>query len=76
MGKKDDRRFDFKSLKEKWPSSIVAREEIKNFTGGAISEKYMANLDSQQQGPESFRLGHKRVYPVDSLINWLEKRSK
>jgi hypothetical protein len=67
--------FDFKSMKKKWASSIVAREEIKTFTGGAISEKYMANLDSQHQGPKRFRIGHKVCYPVDSLILWLEKRS-
>ncbi|MGA2466421.1 MAG: hypothetical protein ABSH06_18985 [Thermodesulfobacteriota bacterium] len=70
-------KFNFKSFKERWASPIVAREEIRNFTGGAINEKYMANLDSQKQGPdERFHMGRKVVYPVDSLIRWLEKRSE
>ena len=70
-------KFNFKSLKEKWPSAIVAREEIRNFTGGAMTEKYLANLDSQKAGPdERVRIGHKVCYPVDSLIKWLEKRSE
>lgn len=70
-------KFNFKSFKERWPSPVVAREEIHNFTGGAMTDKYMANLDSQKAGPdERFKIGHKVVYPVDSLIRWLEKRSE
>lgn len=38
--------MDLKQLKEKWPSSVVSRTEIRKFTGGLISEKYIANLDS------------------------------
>lgn len=68
--------IDLKSLKERWPSAVVARTEVKSFTGGVMSEKYMANLDCQGAGPEgSFKLGRKVVYPVDSLVSWLERRS-
>ena len=63
------------SMKAKWPSTIVAREEIRNFTGGAVSEKYIANLDSQMKGPEGrFKIGRKVVYPVDSVLRWLGAR--
>ena len=63
------------TMKEKWPSTIVARQEVRNFTGGAMSEKYLANLDSQMKGPgERFKIGRKVVYPVDSMLRWLEAR--
>lgn len=68
--------FNFELLKEKWPSAIVARQEVKQFSGGVLSSKSMANLDSKKQGPPgSFRIGRKICYPVDSLIEWMEGRS-
>ncbi len=72
---KEIRKF-FEDLAEKWPSSLVARDQMKAFSGGAISCGRLANLDCQGQGPESFRLGRKRVYPVKSLIEWLIARSE
>ena len=66
----------FVEMVERWPSPIVARTEIENFTGGAISEKYLANLDSLGKGPAGrFRLGRKIVYPVNELASWLESRA-
>ena len=63
-------------LKVHWPSPFVARTEIKVFSGGLISEKYIANLDSQGAGPEGrFKVGRKVAYRVDALIAWLESRS-
>jgi hypothetical protein len=70
-------KIDLKQLKEKWPSPVVARTEIKTFTGGIISEKYMANLDSQGAGPDGrFKIGRKVAYPVNELVEWLEGRSQ
>lgn len=64
-------------LAEKWPSSIVSREKISDFTGGALSPGRLANLDSMGQGPEErIRIGRKIAYPVSSLIPWLEKRAQ
>ena len=68
-------KLNLSSMKEKWPSTIVAREEVRNFTGGIISGKYIANLDCQMKGPdERLRIGRKVAYPVDSLLRWLEAR--
>ncbi|MBN2134980.1 MAG: hypothetical protein JW737_04570 [Acidobacteria bacterium] len=68
--------MDLSFLKKNWPSAIVAREEISKFTGGAISERTMANLDCLGTGvPDRFRISRKVVYRVDSLIAWLESRS-
>lgn len=67
---------DLSSLAQKWPSSIVAREQVSSFTGGVISSSYIANMDCQGAGPKGrIRIGRKVAYPVDDLIAWLEKRS-
>jgi hypothetical protein len=65
-----------KHLADKWSSSIVARRRVKEFSGGILSEKYMANLDSQGLGPPRMHLGRQVAYPVDGLIEWMESRSK
>ncbi len=71
------KQISFSSLAEKWPSTFVSRSEVGRFTGGIVSPKTMANLDSQHIGPEcALRFGKKIAYPVDSLIAWLEKRAK
>jgi hypothetical protein len=69
---------DFESLAEKWPSSIVARKEVGKFSGGVISPKYLANLDSQGKGPDRrFRMGGRGVgYHVKYLILWLQERTE
>lgn len=66
----------FQEMASKWPSSIIGRTEVKKFTGGIISEKYLANLDCLGKGPaDRFRTGRKIFYPVASFIEWLESRS-
>ncbi|HPD60850.1 MAG TPA: hypothetical protein PKV48_03710 [Thermodesulfobacteriota bacterium] len=67
----------FQMMAERWPSAVVARTEIGSFTGGIVSEKYLANLDCQGRGPMGrFRIGRKIVYPVSSVLEWLEKRAE
>ncbi len=66
----------FLNMAAMWKATIVARTEVLTFSGGAISEKYLANLDSQGLGPEGrFRIGRKVVYPTDKFVKWLESRS-
>jgi hypothetical protein len=66
----------FDQMAEKWPSSIVSRQEFKTFSGGAVSPKYLANCDSNGTGIEGrFKIGKKTVYPVDNSITWLRKRA-
>ena len=65
--------MNWKVMKETWPSCVVARKSIDEFTGGAISRSTMSNHDSQGTGPKiKQRLGGTVVYPIDSLIEWLE----
>jgi hypothetical protein len=64
-------------LASKWPSAWVARTEAKEFSGGLIGEKYLANLDSAGKGPSGrIRCGRKVAYPVNEFIKWLEARSE
>jgi hypothetical protein len=66
----------FRDLGAKWPSTWVARTDIERFTGGLISEKYIANLDCTGKGPAGrVRCGRKVVYPVANVIKWLQARS-
>lgn len=68
---------DLKGLAERWPSAWVARTEVDRFTGGVMSEKYLANLDSRGLGPKGrIRVGRKIAYPINALIEWLAGRSE
>lgn len=66
----------FAEMSQKWPSALVARSEVKTFTGGLLSAGTLANLDSQGRGPaERILLGSRRVgYPVSALVAWLRER--
>jgi hypothetical protein len=68
---------EYQRLGERWKSAWVSRQEIGSFTGGVVSEKYMANLDSRGLGPKGrIRVGRKIAYPVTELVAWLEGRSE
>ena len=65
----------FQEMDDRWTSAIVARTEIERFTGGMISRKYIANLDSEGYGPVRVTIGRKVGYPTRDLVQWLRKRS-
>jgi hypothetical protein len=68
--------IDLQGLAHKWPSAIVSRDEIGRFSGGAVSARYLANLDSKKRGPKGrIRIGRKVAYPVAELVKWLEARA-
>lgn len=57
---------------KRWPSTVVARNQIEKFTGGIYTARTMINKDYKGEGPRgSFHLGRQVVYPVDSLCDWL-----
>ena len=61
-----------KKAAECWPTSFVARREVKRFSGGLYSPGHLANCDCSGTGPAgAFKIGKQIVYPVSSLINWL-----
>jgi len=62
------------NIKDRWPSSIVARTEVGPFSGGVLNARSLANADCKGTGPEgAFRIGKKIVYPVDSVIEYMVK---
>lgn len=67
---------DFQFLKKHWPSGIVARTAVAEFSGGLLDPKTLANLDSIGEGPPKGHLGRKVFYKVDDLVSWMESRSK
>jgi len=68
--------FDFHELARKWPAPIVSRTEIAKFTGGLYTPRTMANLDSMGVGAPRGRCGRKIFYPVSTLVEWLQARSR
>lgn len=68
--------FDFQKLARNWPSPIVSRTEIAKFSGGLLTPRTLANLDSLNEGPPRGRCGRKVFYPVDELVKWLAARSE
>jgi hypothetical protein len=68
---------NFEDMATRWPSTIIARVEVKNFTGGGISAKTLANADSKGTGPkERFLMGRRICYNVSSLVEWLTQNMK
>jgi hypothetical protein len=67
----------FDKLKEKCRKEYVSRKELWNLTGGIIHPRNMAKLDLKSRGiPNSITIAHKRMYPIDSVIEWLRANSK
>ncbi len=66
----------FDEMADSWPSEIIARTEIKVFTGGLISPKYIANLDSLGEGPcGRIKSGRRTGYQKRAFVQWLRERS-
>jgi predicted DNA-binding transcriptional regulator AlpA len=69
--------IDFSMIANFCPSPYLSREEVERVTGGLVTAKYLANLDSDGKGPAGrIRLGRKVAYPVQDVIRWLEERTK
>ena len=67
--------YSLQELKKAWKSPFIARDCVTTFSGGIINSRTLANHDSAGTGPEGrIRIGRKIVYPVDSLIAWMESR--
>ena len=66
----------FDQMGERWPSAIVSRSEVGKFSGGMLSSKYVANLDSQGVGPVRVKIGRRVGYPVQDLVQWMRERKQ
>ena len=69
-------KVDFDILAQDLPT-IIVRSRVQALTGGIISGRTLANHDSKGTGPKHRqRINGKVCYPRDSLIEWLQARSK
>jgi hypothetical protein len=72
----DEFERSIEAMGTRWPSPVVARKAIKEFSGGILSAKTMANMDSLGTGPEGrFLMMNQTCYPVESLVAWLKTKS-
>ena len=67
---------NFSELAEAWPSPIVARGRVDEFSGGILNPRTMANIDSDPEieGPERVSMGRKVGYWKDSLVEFMNRR--
>ena len=50
---------------------LISRKEAARLSGGLVSEKTLANLDSLNEGPrERIRIGRRVGYPVEVFAAW------
>lgn len=67
----------FELMAKQHQSPIIARADVGKLTGGAISPKYCANMDSLGEGPKGrFMVGRRVVYKIDEFLTWLREHSK
>lgn len=65
----------YDQMAARWPSAIVARQQISKFSGGLLNPRTMANMDSRGEGPPREKMGDRIVfYPVSGLVAWLRAR--
>jgi len=62
-----------KKWKKQWPSAIVPKKEIAQFTGGLIQPQTLTNLVAQGKAPRpDFYIRGQGVYEIDSILAWLK----
>jgi hypothetical protein len=67
----------FDELREKCKKQYVTRKELWNLTRGIIHPRNMARFDREETGiRNSVIIGHKRAYPIDSVIELLRANSR
>lgn len=69
-------KFNLDQLAESWPSPIVARSEVKVFSGGLLHPRTMANLDCLGRGPEKIQVGRRVCYEASQLVAWMKERQQ
>ncbi|MDR2794472.1 MAG: hypothetical protein LBB12_01700 [Holosporaceae bacterium] len=66
----------FDKLRETCKKQYISRKDLWNLTGGIIHPRTMAIFDQKGIGiSNSIMIAHKRMYPIDSVIEWLRTKS-
>lgn len=66
-------------LVKKWPSVLVSRAKVGEFSGFLISGRTLANFDNSQKGggldsKDIYKTGAKVAYSSQALANWIVGR--
>ena len=72
-----DREKFVKELVNSWAAPHVARTETMRFSGGALSPRTVANIESKDPAnkvPGRFMVGRKIMYPTRAFAEWLGER--
>ena len=68
--------IDLSAFATSWGAPYVERSKVAEFSGGALNDRTMANLDSKGQGIEGrIRMGRNILSPVQELVPWMEARA-
>ena len=67
----------FSKLKEKCKSEYVSRSQLWDLTGGILKASVIAQFDSLGCGINDRKIiGNRTMYPIDSLISWLDENTE
>lgn len=67
----------FNKLKEKCKTEYVSRKQLWDLTGGILKSSVIAKFDSLGCGINDREIiGKKTMYPIDSVISWLETNTE
>ena len=65
------------TMADKWPSTVVSRQEIHKLTGGILHGRTLANKESRENEDSipRFRMGKKVFYQVEDVIKYLKRET-
>lgn len=66
----------FDKMADNWPSEIVARRKVEEFTGGMICGKTIANYEGKKDGPVKIKIGRMVGYPKTQFVEWLKSHAE
>jgi hypothetical protein len=64
----------FDQLVAAWPSPLVPRSKVREFSGGLLHPRTLANLDSKGEGPGKISFAGRVAYSREDLARWLVNR--
>jgi len=74
--KQTEKPIDLSAYAKAWKAPYVERQQLKEFSGGALHPRTMANRDSKGEGIKGrINVGKKVLYPVNEVIAWMEARA-
>lgn len=63
----------FDKMAEAWPAPGFVRTETEKFTGGLLSRKTLANLQSLGEGPPIIKLRGKAFMDKWAFVDWFRR---